>query len=240
MSESVTYRTMTRDDYSALINMVCNAWYNDNSCDWATAHRAAEIDFEYALARTTTAQVAVDNGGRVVGVILGRIDSQETRPRINRHHTSTVKLMAGLLASKEGRELAHRLRESARANAKMIKAAKDAGNAYDAEIVLFMVDPDMQGNGIGSHLFNWMLDEFRKAGVKNYFLLTDTTCDFSFYDHKGLNRAQEEPLDLRPHTNAEAQWEHTEDEALEEHLHAFMYDNEVEPANEGVNPLGRD
>ncbi len=27
---------------------------------------------------------------------------------------------------------------------------------------------------------------------------------------------------------------------LDEHLHAFLYDNEVAPANEGVNPLGRD
>ncbi|KFI68843.1 GNAT family N-acetyltransferase [Bifidobacterium magnum] len=234
MTETVTYRTMTRDDYSALINMVCNAWYNDNECDWATAHRAAEIDFEYALARTTTAQVAVV-AGRVVGVILGRIDSLETRPAVNKHHTNTLKLMAGLVTSQEGRVLAHRLKEMKRANEAMLKAAKREGHAYDAEVVLFMVDPDVQGQGIGAHLFDWLLDQFKANGVKNYFLMTDTTSDYSFYDHKGMNRVQQEPMTPFPMPQPLS-----EDERIEEHLHAFMYDSEVDASNEGVNPLGRD
>ena len=45
--------------------------------------------------------------------------------------------------------------------------------------------------GVGRKLFNHMLDVFRDAGMNEYFLFTDTTCDYGFYDYRGLTRKAE-------------------------------------------------
>ncbi len=35
------------------------------------------------------------------------------------------------------------------------------------------------------------MDAFRLAGVRDYFLFTDTTCDVGFYVHRGLTQVCE-------------------------------------------------
>lgn len=45
--------------------------------------------------------------------------------------------------------------------------------------------------GVGRKLFNHMLGVFRDAGMNEYFLFTDTTCDYGFYDYRGLTRKAE-------------------------------------------------
>ena len=45
---------------------------------------------------------------------------------------------------------------------------------------------------------------------------------------------------MEPHTPKEDTEAHQEADYLDNHLHALMFDNETSPANEGVNPLGRD
>lgn len=45
--------------------------------------------------------------------------------------------------------------------------------------------------GVGRKLFNHMLGVFRNAGMNEYFLFTDTTCDYGFYDYRGLTRKAE-------------------------------------------------
>lgn len=38
------------------------------------------------------------------------------------------------------------------------------------------------------------MDAFRLAGVRDYFLFTDTTCDVGFYVHRGLTQVCEQSL----------------------------------------------
>ena len=44
---------------------------------------------------------------------------------------------------------------------------------------------------MGRRLYDWLMDRFRAAGVHDYFLYTDTSCDVGFYDHRGLTRRAE-------------------------------------------------
>jgi N-acetylglutamate synthase and related acetyltransferases len=67
----------------------------------------------------------------------------------------------------------------------------DAGKEYEAEVVLFVVSPAARGMGVGRRLFNHMLGVFHDAGLREYFLFTDSTCDVGFYDHRGLIRKAE-------------------------------------------------
>lgn len=237
MSETITYRTLRREDYPALTELLCDTWYLKPDTDRDLAMKLAEADLEYCLARTTTAQMAVQ-GETVVGVVLGRIDAAETRKGVNRHHRASMKILASLLFNKQGRAALQKLKKNEEANRNMLAEAKKEGHAYDAEVVLLLVSPSARGQGVGKHLFDWLLGQFKANGVTRYFLYTDTGCDYQFYDRAGLTRRK--VLDMEPHTvqeDAEVQQEASD---LDEHLHAFLYDNEVAPANEGVNPLGRD
>ncbi|WP_125963311.1 GNAT family N-acetyltransferase [Bifidobacterium dolichotidis] len=228
-TSTVSFRLLERDDYPALIELVRQAWFSDVEDD-KLAEELAELDFEHCLSRATLAQVAVRNG-IPVGLILGRVDSKETRSIINTHHTNVVRLTMNVLQTAEGRKEMRKLRHMLSEQMKLMRQAKQQGRAYDAEVVMFIVDPTLRGYGIGKTLFDWLLGEFDASGVKNYFLWTDTTCDYGFYEHRGLNLAGgQEPLPQSPSENM----------SLDDHLRVLMYDNETDFANEGVNPLGRD
>lgn len=234
---TITYRTLTRDDYPAITQMICAMWHDKPDTDHDVALKLAEADLEYALARTTTAQVAVQHD-QVVGAILGRIDALETRNTFNRHHGASLRIMTSLMLNEQGRKALRQLQRSEAANRRMLQEAKEEGHAYDGEIVLFIVDPALQGQGVGKHLFDWLLDQFKANNVEHYFLYTDTDCDYQFYDNAQLTRRK--VVDMEPHTPQEDAQVHNEEDRLDDHLHAFLYDNETDPANEGVNPLGRD
>ena len=57
-----------------------------------------------------------------------------------------------------------------------------------AEVILLILDPSLQGTGIGARLLGHMEREFRAADVRRYFLYTNTDCNVGFYERRGLNR----------------------------------------------------
>ena len=59
----------------------------------------------------------------------------------------------------------------------------------DAAVKLLIVSPDAKGLGLGGKLFSAALEHLREAGAAGYHLLTDDSCDFGFYEHKGLTQA---------------------------------------------------
>ena len=61
-------------------------------------------------------------------------------------------------------------------------------------MVLCVLDPAARGHGRGRRMFETLMDAFRLAGVRDYFLFTDTTCDVGFYVHRGLTQVCEQSL----------------------------------------------
>lgn len=119
---------------------------------------------------------------------IGSLRSRVTTAQRIRHAITRNCLALPLLASKDGRRgLADQI-----AILQVDEVLKrDAGKSYQAEITLFVVSPEARGMGVGRKLFNHMLGVFRNAGMNEYFLFTDTTCDYGFYDYRGLTRKAE-------------------------------------------------
>ena len=69
-----------------------------------------------------------------------------------------------------------------------------SGTSFWIVWLAFAVSPEARGMGVGRKLFNHMLDVFRDAGMNEYFLFTDTTCDYGFYDYRGLTRKAERTI----------------------------------------------
>lgn len=190
MSDSVTLRPLRRDDYPTLIGMMRRMWYADPSMSDACAIRLATVDLHHCLSCSTIATVA-EHDGKVVGLILARVDATAPRWRstpLNPHVRRVIRESLPLPFSAEGRRGLRDALDLIAVDARLMRGLK---SRYDAEIVLFLVDERMRGRGVGRALFDYVLKAFRTAGVRRYFLYTDTTCDVGFYDHRGLTRFRE-------------------------------------------------
>ncbi len=57
----------------------------------------------------------------------------------------------------------------------------------DSELLLFILSPETRGHGIGKQIISRFFDYCRKNEIKKLILLTDSSCDVSYYDHNGWN-----------------------------------------------------
>ena len=189
-------RPMSRDDYTALIEMVRRMWYGDPGMDARVSRALAKADFEATLSRTTEVWVAETPDG-LSGVVLGGVAGRRSWRRMLsslRHLRRAAGTLLPLLASREGRRgICGMLRINAADDRLLRDATRECGR-YDAEVTLLLVDANVRGGGVGRRLFNRMMRTFREAGVERFFLFTDTTCNVGFYDHLGLVRCGERPL----------------------------------------------
>lgn len=207
-ADEMLIRQLKQSDYPALVELIRRTWYAQQAdgntdgleptCDArhrnTLAWHLAAIDTHDCLARTTYAAV-VERNGRIIGVILGSVPAKVTRMQILRHRWQQASLALPMLANRAGRNGLREQLAILHADRALIQTT---GNDYQAEIVLFLVSPEAKGHGVGGRLFAHMLDWFQAIGVSEYFLFTDTTCDYGFYEHKGLERMAAETLSLAP------------------------------------------
>lgn len=201
MGDTVHIRRMTRSDYPQLVELVRQTWYEDTDADGqglsddvqdhVVALRLAAIDAQDCLARATHAAVA-ERDGRIIGVILGSDPARVARTQRTRHRLRQIRLALPLLASSAGRAGLMEQFAILQADRTLVRAV---GKTYPAEIALFLVAPESKGLGVGGKLFAHMLGTFHEHGIHEYFLFTDTSCDYGFYEHKGLRRMAAEHID---------------------------------------------
>ena len=56
---------------------------------------------------------------------------------------------------------------------------------------MFALSPEYRGLGIGKKLFQCLLNYMQSEGIKEFYLYTDTSCNFGFYEHQGMKRQQQ-------------------------------------------------
>lgn len=190
MSEAII-RTLRRDDYPALIDLIRRTWYA--GFGERTGLLAAEADWENCLARVTTAFVA-ELDGQPVALIVGRVDALDHRGKLNTHRINSLRTMLRLLFVKDGFKAIGEILGVLGIDRQLRRQASLDGHEYAAEVVLFVLDPAARGHGLGRRMFERMMAAFHEAGVTKYFLFTDSTCDVGFYLHRGLVQVCEQLL----------------------------------------------
>lgn len=104
-----------------------------------------------------------------------------------------------LFFSKEGRTILKVYKTTVSTNRKLFNQVKH--HSFDGEVALFAVSDEVQGMGIGSYLFDSFLNYLKQNEANRFFLFTDTSCNYGFYEHKKLERIAQkkqritEPLD---------------------------------------------
>lgn len=213
-TEKLTWRAFAPEDFERGAGLLGRTWLPEFP---ARAQRAAsQIELAHYLARSTWSLVA-ERGDEILGAVL-----LAERDREGIGGEDWAALEARLTDEAEGDpELAEAVRvemDGVREEATLELEYLAAGGAgADATIKLLIVSPDAKGLGIGGGLFSAALDRLRETGARGYHLLTDDSCDFGFYEHKGLRRAMSR--------RSGAYWPGV-DPATDE-FHVYVYDQEL-------------
>lgn len=179
----VTFRPLRAGDIDAVIDTDHDTWYADGT---PFSREKAVLETTGLLRRVTWSSLAFLDGqflGMITAAVKGEpplddeilaaLDAreQDTRGRLGR--------------SREGRRI---LADYDADFAENERFEAQARRELDAEAVLFFLRPQARGHQLGKRLFDAFIAHLDDAGLKTYWLFTDSSCSVGFYDHRGMRR----------------------------------------------------
>lgn len=195
MQESIILREFQKQDTAVLANIIRKTWGYDKFCSPKTAEKLGHLYLHSCLANQTFTQVAVIDG-KPAGIIMGKNIKTHRCPFRLRINQFTLTL--SLLITKEGREVCRFFKGVNGIDAALLKeSAKD----YQGEVAFFALDSRCRGKGIGKKLFHTLLDYMQSESLHNFYLYTDTSCNYGFYEHQGMTRQCQKKysMDIKGH-----------------------------------------
>ena len=93
-----------------------------------------------------------------------------------------------LYLCKEGRETSKIFSSVDEIDKKFLENSK---KKYDGEVAFFAISSKARGKGIGKKMFCNMLEYMKLQNINDFYLFTDTTCNYGFYEHQGMKRRLE-------------------------------------------------
>ena len=185
MENRVILRELKWSDLNALENVIRKTWDYDKFAPPETAGKLAKAYLSSCLANQTYTRVAEVNGV-TAGVILGKNIEKHRCPL--RYRWRQITALCQLLISKEGREILNFYRDVDGIDDQLLKRC---GKDYQGEVSLFALSPEYRGLGIGKKLFDCLLAYMKSQSIEDFYLYTDTSCNFGFYEHQGMKRQQQ-------------------------------------------------
>lgn len=183
----VEFRRAQADDLPALYELDRAMWFNGFALDGDDLSLEFAInDIHHMLSHMTWSRLAVVEG-KVQGIIAADVKADgpylpSFTDRLEDDWNQAVERVRSL--------------EDGERKVSLMLADIEEGERFtrhvqhdtDAEIVLFLLGPSMRGRHLGSFMYDLCLEHLRDMGARTYFLFTDSTCSYGFYDHRGLTR----------------------------------------------------
>lgn len=182
MSEQIIFREYQKADQKALENVVREAWQYDRFCSPKTAAKMAKVYLCSCLTNQTFTRVAVIDGAPV-GIIMGKNIAKHKCPLSLR--IKWIKSILSLYLSKEGREIS-KIFECVQGIDKELLSTYNKD--YKGELAFFAINEKCRRKGLGRKLFQTVVDYMKSQDILEFYLFTDTSCNYPFYEHLGLNR----------------------------------------------------
>lgn len=214
--DGIRFERICEHDFDDIVALAAEAWYAaDGRCDISERQLESQgnevelSDGERArmarlMATDETATYLKDMtwgmkallNGKVVGVIVTHGSALDAEASERWTHMSEE-------ARRESKAILARLRDrgehgnepeepafldEVRATDEM---CDEAGLSNQPRVLLLVVSAAARGHGLGKRLLDRARDHFRRHGAERYWLVTDTDCDWPFYEHLGLARLAE-------------------------------------------------
>lgn len=197
-------------DFEPAKQLVPPEWLHDECTDEElSAHRELALANQlrcatYAIVAEATESDAsktlvggsAPEPGTLLGLVLGRFDDIEPPAASVEHWQSiaetSVKLMS---AGTDAAKAALSLEVGIPVIHERLHA--DAGERMpeNNELLLFIVSPDARGLGVGTTLLKRFEAHLKARGARSYYLMTDESCSYGYYDRHGFQRIATYRLD---------------------------------------------
>ncbi len=179
----VTFRPLTADDVPLIIEVDHDTWYSDAD---EFSRQMATLEVTGLLRRVTWSCVA-ELDGQFVGMITAAVKGEEViggqlGERLAQEESAARDLLS---RSAQGRHILAGYEADFDEDERFEAQAR---RELDAEAVLFFLRPQARGHQLGKRLFDAFIAHLEEVGKKTYWLFTDSTCSFGFYDHRGMRR----------------------------------------------------
>lgn len=182
MQEHVTLRNFQSSDYEAIRDVIRETWQYDRFCSQRTARKLAAVYLDSCLANQTYTQTAVV-GGVPVGIIMGKNIAKHRCPFWLRIRLLFSTL--SLLCSREGRKVSGIFKNVSSVDIELLESCDQT---YPGEVAFFAISAKYRGKGIGKALFGRLTEYMKREGIHTFYLFTDTSCNYQFYEHQGMVR----------------------------------------------------
>lgn len=182
---NITLREYKKEDFSILLDIIRRTWHYDEFSSPKTAQKLARVFLSSCLTNYTYSRVALNNG-KPVGIILVNNKAKHRCPFGLRIHQ--IRAIISLYLSKEGRMISKIFEDVNGIDKELLKECKIK---YPAELALFAVNSSYRGKGIGKQLFTSALEYMKGQELDTFYLFTDTSCNYKFYEHQGMIRKGE-------------------------------------------------
>ena len=191
----IIYRPYEPQDFDALSQIINITWEHEKSYSSATAVRLSGAYLRLCLTEQTFTQVAL-SGGKPVGIIMGNSLCSSHRPLRRLLQAKQALFMLSLTA--EGRRARHFFEEVDQIYEKLLSGQP---KHYEGELSFFAIHPDYRGRGIGKELYRRLLSYMNSENIQRFYVFTDTTCNYGFYEGQNMLRCGTEKATLQVNGN---------------------------------------
>ncbi|WP_026181925.1 GNAT family N-acetyltransferase [Alloscardovia criceti] len=198
MNQSVLVRPAEEKDFDQLSHIMFHTWY-EMDMEQASAHTTqllhalSRYDVAHYLETSTHALVAIDEAhstaqqDHVLGVAMWRNDA-DWRAHISQKSVAASELQKIDNLRRMDADFEKMYQEFSEDAQRTVDLARHAAAQSEAELRLFMIASQARGRGVGKKLLSRAENSMRTSGARQYYLYTDSECDYSFYDYKGMKR----------------------------------------------------
>ncbi len=171
-----------------LLPLLASTWsyraFTDND---NVAHHAVCLDAHDTM-KASDGGYTISENGELIGVLLYKHQRAFKWLRNFRHTLGVLWHVLYLtLRSPSSRRTLKSMVNIHRGYQAMLKQSRVT---VKDEVVLFITSAKHQGKGLGKKLMEAYQNDLKKQQKPSFYLFTDTSCNFGFYDHLGFERLE--------------------------------------------------
>ena len=185
MKEEIIFREFKKEDSKIIEEIIIEAWHYNDLCSSKTARKMAKVFLSSCLTNQTYTQVALLNN-QPIGIIMAKDSKTHKCPF--KYRIKQIVDIISLYLSKEGRQTSKIFSSVSSIDQELLN---ECTKKYEGEVAFFAISSKARGKGIGKRMFSNMLEYMKSQNIKDFYLYTDTSCNYGFYEHQGMIKRKE-------------------------------------------------
>ena len=185
MKEEIIFREFKKEDSKIIEEIIIEAWHYNDLCSSKIARKMAKVFLSSCLTNQTYTQVALLNN-QPIGIIMAKNSKIHRCPF--KYRIKQIRDFISLYLSTEGRQTS---KIFSSVNSIDEELLNECTKKYEGEVAFFAISSKARGKGIGKRMFSNMLEYMKSQNIKDFYLYTDTSCNYGFYEHQGMIKRKE-------------------------------------------------